>query len=85
MLNEKDLHILYMRETGRWPAQTPNTPLGLTSRVKTDNSIYPYTKWLQEKLLDFMKSYTCYNCSDLTTCKFAFDHYNTNGDCLAIK
>lgn len=28
---------------------------------------------------------TCDYCEDSDTCEFAFDPYNTNGDCLAIK
>ena len=29
--------------------------------------------------------FTCADCEDVTSCKFAFDAYNTDGDCLAIK
>lgn len=29
--------------------------------------------------------YTCYKCSDKKTCQYAYDAYNTNDDCLAIK
>lgn len=28
---------------------------------------------------------TCQDCSDNDTCEYAFDPYNTHGDCLAIK
>lgn len=28
---------------------------------------------------------TCNTCSDKNTCKYAFDLYNTDGDCLASK
>ena len=28
---------------------------------------------------------TCNDCSDKETCIYAFDLYNTNGDCLAEK
>lgn len=28
---------------------------------------------------------TCYRCSNNKTCEFAWDHYNTNGDCLWLK
>ena len=31
------------------------------------------------------KQYTCYNCSIQDGCKYAFDAYNTNGDCLNSK
>jgi len=29
--------------------------------------------------------YTCYYCDDNLSCDCAFDNYNTDGDCLAIK
>ena len=29
--------------------------------------------------------YTCHECPDEKTCKYAWDLYNTNGDCLAYK
>lgn len=28
---------------------------------------------------------TCENCAHNANCEFAFDPYNTDGDCLAIK
>ena len=28
---------------------------------------------------------TCHTCLSNKTCEFAFDPYNTDGDCLAIK
>lgn len=28
---------------------------------------------------------TCFDCAKNTECEYAFDAYNTNGDCLAIK
>jgi len=28
---------------------------------------------------------TCCNCSEKMTCKYSYDFYNTNGDCLASK
>lgn len=31
------------------------------------------------------KSYTCTKCDVRDKCLFAFDPYNTNGDCLATK
>ena len=86
MVNERDLHILYMREKGQWPMTDSHTPLGISGALrKQESSHVPYTQWLEEKLIDFMKSYTCADCESVTTCKFAFDHYNTNGDCLAVK
>jgi hypothetical protein len=32
-----------------------------------------------------MKSFTCTNCNQQSYCSFAFDLYNTDGDCLAAK
>jgi hypothetical protein len=29
--------------------------------------------------------YTCFTCSDKKECKYAYDEYNHNGDCLASK
>ena len=28
---------------------------------------------------------TCHTCEDKNSCNYAYDHYNTNGDCLAMK
>lgn len=28
---------------------------------------------------------TCQDCTDNDTCEYAFDPYNTHGDCLALK
>jgi hypothetical protein len=28
---------------------------------------------------------TCHGCPDRKTCEYAFDPYNTHGDCLAMK
>lgn len=32
-----------------------------------------------------MKSFTCTSCNQQSYCSFAFDLYNTDGDCLAEK
>jgi len=29
--------------------------------------------------------FTCDDCKDKTICKYVFDPYNTDGDCLAMK
>lgn len=29
--------------------------------------------------------YTCHNCKAQDTCEWAWDHYNTTGDCIAEK
>jgi MoaA/NifB/PqqE/SkfB family radical SAM enzyme len=41
----------------------------------------------EKLLIELAKSEgaTCSTCSDKDKCKFAFDDYNTNGDCLAVK
>jgi hypothetical protein len=44
--------------------------------------IKPQEKGDFRKHLDI---FTCNNCSEKETCPFAWDHYNTNGDCLAEK
>lgn len=31
------------------------------------------------------EDFTCYNCPTMLNCEFAWDLYNTNGDCLAEK
>lgn len=31
------------------------------------------------------ENYTCSMCTDSKTCKYAWDFYNTGGDCLASK
>lgn len=32
-----------------------------------------------------VEKFTCDDCRDRRTCEWAFDSYNTNGDCLAEK
>jgi len=32
-----------------------------------------------------IEDYTCYHCRSWQVCEFAFDGYNTDGDCLAEK
>lgn len=29
--------------------------------------------------------FTCWTCKEVDTCIYAFDPYNLNGDCLALK
>ena len=40
---------------------------------------------MYELSYDNFEEYTCTNCSDTSFCLFAYDGYNTNGDCLAEK
>lgn len=40
----------------------------------------------KESILSFdSRNYTCDDCTDADQCEFAYDSYNTNGDCLALK
>jgi len=32
-----------------------------------------------------LEDLTCHTCKDKHDCPYAYDPYNTNGDCLAIK
>lgn len=32
-----------------------------------------------------LEEYTCFNCSESLSCQYAWDDYNTHGDCLAEK
>lgn len=32
-----------------------------------------------------LEEYTCFNCPESLNCEYAWDDYNTNGDCLAEK
>jgi len=41
-------------------------------------------EWLNQNNYPF-ESLTCDDCKDRFTCKFVYDPYNTNGDCLANK
>ena len=37
------------------------------------------------ELFGEIKNFTCNDCSQVMECKFAFDLYNTNDDCIAEK
>jgi len=85
MMNERDLHILYMKETGRWP-NSGDIPLGLRGIcIKRDNTQLPYLQWLEKKILTAYNIFTCFECNVRETCEYAFDNYNTRGGCLADK
>ena len=45
------------------------------NQLKRDNDYFVQLK----------KGFTCNTCTAATTCAFAWDLYNTNGDCLAEK
>lgn len=38
---------------------------------------------IRDKMAD--NRYTCFDCEDRFDCQYAFDDYNTNGHCLALK
>jgi len=70
-----DLRMEFKREIGDYP-----------------NNNSEYIKWLEQRALKEMRErwitekFTCSKCDTETNgCEFAFDGYNTNGDCLAVK
>ena len=44
-----------------------------------------YLKYLEEKYDIKLEDLTCHTCKDKETCPYAYDGYNIDGDCLAIK
>ena len=40
---------------------------------------------MQKLYIEVVPKSTCFNCKDNDSCEFAWDGYNTEGDCLAIK
>jgi len=47
-----------------------------------------FKKKIYKHLVDLKNEkeiYTCNKCFDKIACKFSWDEYNTNGDCLAMK
>lgn len=51
---------------------------------KFNNLSESYKKQLEEHGLAF-EDFTCSNCKMVDGCPFAFDMYNTDGDCLMEK
>jgi hypothetical protein len=47
------------------------------------DAITYYTR--QIEMWEFHEKCTCKDCPDNQTCKWAWDGYNTDGDCLAMK
>ena len=65
----------FQRETGNYPSDSSE-----------------YIEWLEERALKEMRErcitekFTYSKCDvDINGCEHAFDDYNTNGDCLAVK
>ncbi len=52
-----------------WFEKWKNSPVTEENRAKYKSQIF----------------YTCHHCGSGDECECAFDDYNTNGDCLAIK
>ena len=81
MITEIDLRLEYKKETG-----DPSTPINKTLWTNSD-----YVRWLERRLIElspiaYLKDhFTCVKCEDNEKCEFAFDLYNMDGDCLAIK
>lgn len=44
-------------------------------------------QWIDKQMKKFPEGthVTCEGCLEVHCCEFAFDPYNTNGDCLALK
>lgn len=45
---------------------------------KCDNHCSHFEKWVKERS-------TCKDCKSSNSCEWAFDAYNSDGDCLAAK
>jgi len=56
-----------------------------SDKVDFFKAIKPTLDAVIKDLFTGEKVSTCSSCGDNKTCEFAFDGYNTNGDCLAIK
>ena len=71
-------------------------PDGIQLHTNMDNTIIPRTqeecdqmeaatrKYLYENY-EYDETFTCKDCPARFTCEWAFDLYNTEGDCLAEK
>lgn len=73
---ENPLHDLELRDAidRVWAKVSSRTPAEPTIKsLVARNGVGP------------IESYTCHDCSQWQKCEFAFDGYNTNGDCLADK
>jgi hypothetical protein len=55
----------------------PYTPSGFCPKKINCNECFYLIKWKVKC--------TCNECEDVLRCPFAYDLYNTNGDCLASK
>ncbi len=71
------VEVLVMRECPLYRYAHLNPPIcGAGSDVSGD---YVCT----EEAMRNCEHITCHDCTNLETCVFAFDPFNTNGDCLA--
>lgn len=60
-----------------------HTDAELDRRKQQARSFYPAV--FEHETPEAEAIFTCEECTDKRKCPFAFDAYNTNGDCLAIK
>jgi lysozyme family protein len=66
-----------------WPDREPVTAEFLAKERKRSLEIFAQynTDGEESEITEF----TCDGCGHAPCCSLAFDHYNTNGDCLASK
>lgn len=83
----RDFHIQHKLDTGHYPPTHPHGDNSWSAMKK-------YVNYLEEKVVELLNqkgivraggTSTCDHCADNNNCEFAFDPYNTDGDCLAIK
>jgi len=78
MIEERDAELAQLKKDFQ------PTPLGFAVLVERDE-LQAKLKVYEEALDACGKIITCVKCPDNKTCEFAYDAYNTNGDCLAEK
>jgi len=93
-LSEKELHLAFKREFNQYPPQGVIEHWNNSCSPSEREDWVIYAKWLEDKLLRLMKNkgltpptqaFTCNGCPMKNHCEFAYDPYNKDGDCLAIK
>jgi len=67
-----------------------SSPLNQYSLVMDDTIVMElayiaHVRALYDSRQEGVRLLTCHTCLSRGTCEFAFDPYNTDGDCLAIK
>lgn len=51
----------------------------------TPDELTAYLKYLKEEFGIELEDFTCHSCNLKEACSYAYDGYNTDGDCLALK